>query len=413
MNIRKILFPYSGPWTSEYYNKFFHPNLCHVCKKTTEMINLTTCDRCFSISYCSKDHKNLHLPQHHEICIAIEKSLKNNPQYLTHRFSLEEWLEAQDEFYCSIRQNLGRLFKKYEKQMLTYARICFICHQQTGLYSCKKCLSVDYCLEHKEECEQQHEQICDHLTMWLNSELLNIQYESKVSLSLKFIMFPDNNGSFNNMTEFIQEHVQNRKGEWNVLDYICSDFISGPLSVYYEADSIERNGLPAWEILLHLFPNIQVLIVVLLGTDLQFEFDTQDICQRCVYNKKKFIYECCGMLYSNYMTNPMYGKANLIVGFQIFETESLTNECLKTMQSQECPVLLTTLERRIFHTIVEIQKVLGRDVCPVTHIENKFTSLRPHRESKYIFYRNSFLMLYKTLNNTNSTTESSSEGNSV
>ncbi|EFN89476.1 uncharacterized protein LOC112588275 [Harpegnathos saltator] len=436
MDIRKTLLPYSGPWTSVHYNKIFHPNLCHVCKKTTEVINLTTCDRCFSISYCSEDHKNLHFPQHSGICTAIEKFLKNNPQYLTRRFDHIEWSKTQNKFRLSIEQDLGRALENYETEMFFFARSCFICFQQTGLYSCKKCLSIDYCLEHKKEFAHQHEQFsCDRFTTWLNLELSNVQYENTVSLSLKFMKLPDNDRSLNNMEKFIEEYVQNKKGEWNILDYIYSDYVSGPLSVYYgmlhaglsdvlltastyvihiiEADSIERNGLPAWEILLHLFPNIQVLIVVLLGTDLQYELGIQDICPRCVCNKKKFIYECCGVLYSNYMITPTYGRADLIVVFEVFDSE-LLGECLKTMQSQECPVLLTSLkEDTALCDIAEIHKVLGRDVCPVIGTENKFRSLRPYRDFQYIFYRNSFLTVYKTLNNTNSTIESSNEKSNV
>ncbi|EFN89312.1 hypothetical protein EAI_10206, partial [Harpegnathos saltator] len=140
----------------------FHPNLCHVCKKTREMVNLTTCHRCFLISYCSEDHKNQHLLQHRKICTTMENYLRNNPEYLTRHFNEGEWLDAHFDFYRSIRQNLGRLLENYEEQMFVFARLCFICRQRTGLHSCKKCLSIDYCLEHKEEFEQKHEQkVCE------------------------------------------------------------------------------------------------------------------------------------------------------------------------------------------------------------------------------------------------------------
>ncbi|XP_011142577.2 uncharacterized protein LOC105185056 [Harpegnathos saltator] len=430
MDITKTLFPYTGKWIPLCYNKIFHPNLCHVCKKTREETNLTTCDRCFFISYCSEDHKNLHLPQHREICIAMEKFLKNNPQYLTRRLSLNKWMDAQIEFCQSVKENLRRVLEKYEMQMLTFARSCIICHQQTGLYSCKTCLSVDYCLEHKKKFEQKHQQrSCNRLIMWLNLELSNIQYESEASLLLKFTKFPTYPRFFNDMTEFIEKYVQNQPSEWSVLDYNYTDYLSGPLSVYYimlqaklsyipllgptciihivEADSVERNGLPAWEILLHLFPNIQILVVVLLGIELQFELGSQEICSRCVCNKKKFIYECCSTTYRNYMDNPMYGKPKLIVALQtLFISKSPLYIQLKTMQSQECPVLLVVSFREtMLREIAEIKKVLGEDVCPIINIENKFGSLRPHRLFKSTYYRNSFLIVYKTLKNTSSVTK--------
>ncbi|EFN82502.1 hypothetical protein EAI_00207, partial [Harpegnathos saltator] len=353
----------------------FHPNLCHICKKTRGVANLITCNQCFLISYCSEDHKNLHLPQHRQLCTVIKKFLKNNPQWLTRRFSSVEFYETKLQLSQIIKYDLKRNFHRYEAQMLAFARSCLICHQHTGVYSCKKCLSADYCLEHKEEFEQKHKQTsCDLLILWLNIELSNIQYESKASLPLKFMKLPDNDGPFNDMAKFIEEYVQNEKGVWYALDYIYTDYVSEPLSIYngmnraglfdilltesicvihvIAAGPIQRNSLSTWEILLHLLPNIQVLIVVLVGTDLQFEFGIQEICPRCVCNKKKFIYECCCMIYSDYMGNPIYRKANLIVGFQAelgcdtIEC-NLWDKCIQTMQSQGCPVLLTNINQDI------------------------------------------------------------------
>ncbi|EFN82482.1 hypothetical protein EAI_00186, partial [Harpegnathos saltator] len=317
----------------------FHPNICHVCKKTREVVNLITCNRCFMISYCSEHHKNLHFLQHHKICAAIEKFLNNNPQYLTRRFSeVVEWYKAQNEFHQSVKEDLGRNLEGYETQMFEFARSCLICCQQTGLSSCKKCLSVDYCLEHKEEFERKHERLsCDHFTLWLRLELPDVQYENTDSLLSKFIMFTNIRRPFNNMIKFVKEYIQDGRDEWNAFDYIYSDYVSGPLSVWYgiyyadlsdvlltkstyiihiiEAGPIERNGLLAWEMLLHFFPNIEELIVVLLGTELKFEFGRQEICPRCIRKKKKFIYEFCSTTYSDYKASGVYRRADLIVCF--------------------------------------------------------------------------------------------------
>ncbi|EFN82501.1 hypothetical protein EAI_00206, partial [Harpegnathos saltator] len=143
----------------------FHPNLCHVCKKTREVVNLITCNRCFMISYCSEDHKNVHLPQHRKLCTTIEKILKSNPQYLTRRFRPFEFLVTKRQFFRIIEHILRRNLEKYEAEMFFFARSCLICHQQTGLYSCKKCLSADYCLEHKKEFEELHHTLCDVLIL--------------------------------------------------------------------------------------------------------------------------------------------------------------------------------------------------------------------------------------------------------
>ncbi|EFN82483.1 hypothetical protein EAI_00187 [Harpegnathos saltator] len=397
------------------------------------MVNLIRCNRCFFISYCSEDHKNLHLPQHRKICTAIEKFLKNNPQYLTRRWSYINWWISQRKFQESVQKDLGRELEEYETQMFTFTRSCFICHQHTGLSSCQRCLSIDYCLEHKVEFDQKHERLfCDHLILWLNLELTNFQYESTASLSLKLMKFPDDNTSFDDMEKFMEDYIQDRMGKWDGLDYIYSDYVSEPLSIYYglymaklpdillfgkgtyvihviAANFIERNGLPAWEILLHLCPDIEKLIVIMLGTKLQFEIGIQEICPRCACDKKEFFYECYSMSYSDYMANPSYKSANLVIGLETIY-ESKFEECSITMkQYQKCPILLIIPKAEKLDIRKKIKEVLGIKKRGLYY--NKFESLRPHRVTKFITYRNPSLTVYQTLINTNSTngTNSTSE----
>ncbi|XP_025155119.1 uncharacterized protein LOC105185043 [Harpegnathos saltator] len=297
----------------------------------------------------------------------------------------------------------------------------------------QKCLSVHYCLQHQGDFEQKHQEIvCNRFILWLNIELSSARYENTLK-PLELRKFPDNQTPIDNMVEFIEEYVQNKKGEWNALDYVYSDYVSGPLSVYYgmsqaelsdvlltrstciihivQASSVERNGLPAWEILLHLFPNIQELAVILLQTELetklQYEIGMQKICPNCDCNKKQFFYECCSTTYSDYRANGLYKKADLIICFESLFAYGLFDECLITMQSQQCPVLLTSPKNRALHEIAKIQQVLNRDVYPFS-FKNKFESLRPHKFTECILYRNSFLTVYKTLRNINDTIESSS-----
>lgn len=53
--------------------------------------------------------------------------------------------------------------------------------------------------------------------------------------------------------------------------------------------------------------------------------------------------------------------------------------------------------------MIEIEKVLGTSIKPILHTENYFVSFRSHRdfENGYIFFRNSYLVVYEDLNDTN------------
>ncbi|EFN82510.1 hypothetical protein EAI_00215, partial [Harpegnathos saltator] len=315
----------------------FHPNLCHICKEKRGVVRLVTCNRCFMISYCSEDHKKLHFPQHRKFCTALEKFLKDDPKWFTRRFTRDEWYKAQSQLCVSVAIDLRRILEKYEIQMFIFARSCLICHQQTGLYSCIKCLSADYCLEHKEQFGQQHYSICDLLKLWLKLEFSNFEYRSIIPLKLKFMIFPDSNKPFNDMATFVTQYIREDARQWHTLDYIYTDYASGPMTIFYgiketkllnfleigpiyiihviDAKDVDRQSLPAWEILLHLIPKIKVLIIVMIGRELQEKLDTHDLCYCCCCNRKKLIYEFCAMSYSEYLSNPIYGKANLIVGF--------------------------------------------------------------------------------------------------
>ncbi|EFN82499.1 hypothetical protein EAI_00204, partial [Harpegnathos saltator] len=347
---------------------YFHANLCHVCKKGGKENILITCDRCFMVSYCSENHRKLHHPQHHDLCAVVEKYLKKNPKQRTGRFSTaRKWYKSQMAFLAKIRKGLSRPVKWFETQMFIYPKSCLICRQQVELYTCNTCLSANYCLEHKEEFERQHNFSCSGLKLWLSLEFSEIQYEGKVPISLKFIRFPDRNKPYNDIITFITQYLQDEKGIWNLTDYIYSEYVSAPLTVYHGMKAarllntlltesiciihvigacyVERNGLAAWEILLHLLPNIKVLIIVLIGTDIRFEIGMREVyCLQCMYNEKKFIYECCRMTYSDYLAvNPIYGHPNLIIVLSVFLILLPSWEKdVKAIQSQKCPLLLTT-----------------------------------------------------------------------
>lgn len=430
MDLTTEVFPYVGPQTSHYYNKFFHPNLCHVCKKARIEDEFITCHRCFLISYCSEDHRKLHLPQHRDFCAAAEKYLQRNPKRFTDCLTHLEWSYRQTVFLLSVQMTLLRKLEMYEADMFVLARSCLVCHQQTELYTCELCYSADYCADHREELENEHNSLCDKLILWLNLELSNLQYGSTIPFSMEFVQLSDNNRFFYNVETFITRYIKgqtvdatNESTTWFIQDYIYSDYVSGPLTLYYAmhranllrfrktgstcvihviaANTVERDGLAAWEILLHLVPNIQILIIVMIGPKSSFEHSAHDICSRCKNLKKRFFYECCPIIYHKYLSVGVYRQPNIIVGLQpLLRLMPSWSNSIRAMQTRNCPLLLTEKTQcEIQENIKSIQQVLGSAVKPVLAEVNQFNSLKPVKSCEGLSNRNRYILVYNKLNN--------------
>ncbi|EFN82505.1 hypothetical protein EAI_00210 [Harpegnathos saltator] len=284
-------------------------------------------------------------------------------------------------------------------------------------------MSANFCLEHKEEFEQQHESECENLLLWVNIQLSCLQFQSKIPLSMKFLNFPDDNRPFDDMATFIIQYVQEEIGQWYAVDYIYTDYVSGPLTVHYGmkeakllhfletestyiihvigANSEDTYGLPAWEMLLHLLPNIKTLIIMFIGPDLQNELGMHELCLRCSNNKRKLIFECCSMYYHDYVAKGIYEQPNLIVGFNTLLSYILTwSKSIKAIQTLNCRLLLTARDVSMMEDeIDEIKVILDTAINPVFWGSNKFKSLRPHRYFNELYFRNSYLFIYDTLNN--------------
>ncbi|XP_014474154.1 PREDICTED: uncharacterized protein LOC106744172 [Dinoponera quadriceps] len=99
------LLRYDGPLTPDRYNKFFNPNLCHVCKEK-DTGNLITCDQYYTISYCSMEHKMLHHPEHEQICRTVKKNLEKDPQWRIRKLNPNEWFQSRK---LSLNLDIGYL----------------------------------------------------------------------------------------------------------------------------------------------------------------------------------------------------------------------------------------------------------------------------------------------------------------
>lgn len=424
---------YIGPYISKYYNQFFNPNICHVCK-SEDINNLTLCDRCYMISYCSERHKTIHQTQHKEICELIVRFATEKP-WIVNTYgpvNLYRWGKAKKKFMKLIGQNLFRQLEPYEEQMFMSIKCCFTCYKLYGISVCKKCYSVNYCNEHAQNFRKNHGQFtCTQLTLSLNISIATMT-DLPARLTHNFFKFVDNEVSNlypDDTLLLIMNFLRTKKEEraivkWTAADYVLSDYISEPLTLFYGVksaellhplhaidvfivhiivtNSLDKNYLPAWKLFLHGFPKIQKLVIIMIGLKLKPEYSYDELCEFSNSGTKILSFIFIPNLYHVYAASSKYMRPNVIVGYQIgFDQEKTWPKCIKAVQAQACPLFLTCSDGFLVHKCVrEIQKILNTDT-PHLELKNLFKSLAPHRDlwADDVYYRNTHIIIYKNLNN--------------
>ncbi|XP_014471480.1 PREDICTED: uncharacterized protein LOC106742755 [Dinoponera quadriceps] len=412
------------------YNNFFNPNICHVCK-TTDNGSFVMCDQCYMVSYCGGDHREVHRSSHTEICAAIKKLLKKESQWDACPLNLQDWIQLREEFLRSVKTELSRELMSHEVQMIRFAKSCLICHQQTNLYTCMICHSANYCVDHAEIFNSYHSYSCKELLLCLS---LDIDLFHGMGSMMKFTKFPNEGRPCINMDTFVKHYVQRTHtsrelDDWHFPEYFYSDYASGPLTLYYgmedtnlidslnipedacyvihiiDAKFVDRKYVLSWEIFLHLLRyKINGLKIVLIGSELQNECNNMKFCSRCNHMySQKLSFESYHTSYHSYVASESYKQPNVIVGFEadLSNGEAWSESILK-LREQNCPLLLTTKSKlKAERNINGIQEVLGTSLIPLYNDNNKFGSRRPWRdvETNYVYFRNSHLIIYRSLYN--------------
>lgn len=405
------------------YNNFFHPNVCHVCKKTNEG-NLISCNACRMIFYCNNEHRQEHKLQHQEICRFLAQYLEEKGEWDTHRFLISEWAQSRQEFLHIIKSSVPRKLEPYEEQMIIFAKSCVHCHQQIDLITCRICYSDNYCVDHMEEFRSQHQSKCKTLMLCLNQDIRYLNFHPFIE---KFITFSWTSPVVD-MKSFIQQFV--RLPELKSIeqfirgDYLYSDFVSGPLTFYYSMKNaglinpliisrttyivhvITENNLDllyveAWHLLLHCIRCIKKLIVVVVGSELKDINKDGQFCSKCTHHKQRLCFESYSMLYMEYMGSVSYKGPDVVMGIHAnFSNEETWPADLLKSQIRSCPWILTTKsEEKAKENIRFIEKTLGESIKTKYADKNKFRSNRPWRdfETGYVYYRNAYVIIYRDL----------------
>ncbi|XP_014480810.1 PREDICTED: uncharacterized protein LOC106747625 [Dinoponera quadriceps] len=423
----KEIIKHNGSLLPKLYNQFFNPNICHICK-SVDIDSSKSCDKCYMISYCHQDHKSFHEMQHKEICEAVVKLSKLKPRMISGPITLYRWINEKRKFMKLIHQSLFRQLEQHEEEMFLCMKSCLICYKQNYLNACKKCYSVNYCIQHKVQFNTEHtEFMCKQLRLLLNINIASMT-PNLTEITRSFIAFADENIKFGNTFQLITEFAKIRKTlDWAATDYILSDYISGPLALYYgmqksnflqlllqadiftvhiiTANRVNKNNLRAWEILLHCIPRIKKLVIIIIGSKLKPDPPIYEVCENCQSKKKQFSLSSVSKMYYEYTTDYKYKRPDVIVGIQVEITKKLWSQSIRAIQAQSCPLLLTTSD--VFRTcryIKEMKNILGANLTPDIEIKSPFNSCAPHKDFRIdgVYYCNKYILVYKNLNGSSS-----------
>lgn len=402
------------------YNYFFHPNICHVCKKDW---GYQECPACRKIYYCSEEHMMLHLQEHQEICEAIVKVSKHRDMLDSRGKTRKEWNDFKKENMEAVKQELRRDLAPYEQQMFLFAKSCSTCHLQNNLQViCRRCLFGNMCSDHSLSSENEHN--CDEIRTTLDLDIIQAIKESNEKVLGETDMNIDTSAVCD-MESFIQHYIQN--GENPTLQFIHFQYVdcfSRPLTLFYglrDANLLrymplrttfvihiiagsfnDINSLLAWEFLLHQCGPAARILIIMVGPNLQERCDDIELCETCLSHEKKLQYKYHRMLYHDYVVSTSHQRPHVIIGFNAeFSDAEIMTYTIKAVQRQNCTLLLTAKSKsKARKHIKKIQKILFMPaLIPVINRKNKFVSWRSYRdhENDNIFYPNRYLIIYTDL----------------
>lgn len=408
------------------YNNFFHPNICHICKRFSD--SLILCD-CYMISYCSTEHKLAHKEEHQWFCRYLTEYLirEKGAEWRTIRLSTPEWVQCRLDIMNDIHHCLPRELVFYEKQMILLAKSCRLCHQQHELHTCQWCYFDNYCSEHEQAFREQHKPKCRLLRTHFNLEI--IRHTCKIQLTCSRLTRIQK--LVGNMNYFIKKYVRCLQGggveSWVSYEYFYSDYISGPLTLNYwlrqaniyhlanmetsqyiihiiaENPYEERKHISGWRVLFHILKYLKQLKIVLIGPELKTEKKMIKLCPVCEHKRnRKFNFETCSLeLYQDYMKQWTSHIPNVILGIEIdFSSGILSFDHISLLRKMFCPLILTAASKSIArNNIIKIHQWLNPLISPVCNAKNKFKSIKPTTNftTGSVWYRNEHVTIYKNL----------------
>lgn len=406
------------PYTSKKYNRFFHPNICHVCKSIQ---NTKSCKKCHMITYCSNEHKSLDKPKHKEICNAITKAIKEQPEQTSRYLNSQQWFGLQNSIVQFVEKNLERSLNKYELEIIMNAKSCLICHKQDTLRSCTICFSAYFCNDHVAEFYENHKPFCEGLLLHLNIYKKGIGEQLVTVLNVSRIPFSD--VSSPDMWTYVYEYIKDEEDYYlTQKDYVLSEFASEPLTLYYgmkEAgllsllslreetacvvhiivtDLYNESNITGWKLLFHLLSNKTKLTIVII-THLRHGINIlyKKCCDICFNYDRKLIYEFRATSYCSYVKSQEYKEPDVIMELSNQDTFWMSTDDIKALQLQFCPIIITSsLLSNLKSKIIQIENAIDTTIMTLLLKKNRFHSLIPHKTIALdtVYYRNMYVAIF-------------------
>ncbi|XP_032677163.1 uncharacterized protein LOC116846882 isoform X2 [Odontomachus brunneus] len=352
------------------YNNFFSPYVCHVCK-TFE--NLQVCHWCRLISYCCKEHLELHREQHKEFCLAV-LSLSDEIYY-SHDITLKEWTQLKKANVKKVKHKLGRNLEPYEEQILLFAKSCLICRRQNNLsVACEFCMSVSMCYRH---ISTPYEHNCFNLWLCIQLDIINTT-ECEPNIRKRKELLRPLTLLFNMPRVGIPEL---RSSATFTIHVIAGSFT-------------DQNSLLAWEVFTHRMCLDSSLLIIMIESKLENHTYDVELCQTCFSQNKNISISYYPMTYRHYIRSEVYLEPDIVIGFNVdFEDDETAIRTALIYQNK--PLILTCKsESKAQETVTKIKATLRKE--PVINEENKFASCRPYRdaESDFVFFFHQYLIIY-------------------
>ncbi|XP_032682843.1 uncharacterized protein LOC116849624 isoform X2 [Odontomachus brunneus] len=209
--------------------------------------------------------------------------------------------------------------------------------------------------------------------------------------------------------------------------YFYSDYISGPLTLYYGMDiaglleplifsarsihefkcvihvvalnSLEKEHVNAWEIFIHLTHYIKDLTIILVGPNFEQDHYDKELCSYCKNRCIMLHIEIYSTFYHMYVAGPSFKKPNIIVEFQAdFSNEWTCSRSIFLSRIRHCPLILTTTsEEKAEQNVSILKQILGSHLEPLHNAKNPFRSWRPWRdlETGSVYFRNHYVTVYR------------------
>lgn len=237
---------------SNNYNRFFNPNVCHICKATQ---NLLEYPKCALVFYCNMSHMLHHQVEHKELCNTIIAASQRRNFRNTHGVNLETWPRFRWNNLRYIKNTLNRELNRDEEQVFLFAKSCLVCYSQRKIYRvCRKYFSVNACNKHN---LSDVEHPCWQLQFCFNLNRYSmLKFDRNTNIWKEFICL--NASAVHNMESFIDLCIEERnyfsKGvrECSKTDPIwtfLSDDFSGPLyatAIIKEREEILHHSYYRW-----------------------------------------------------------------------------------------------------------------------------------------------------------------------